>query len=353
MRFHDPQLLLLLFLLPPLAFLIRRRERRRPAFPFAGATLGAALPETLRCRLARALPYLRLPVLILLIAALARPQVRERETVLPSRGIDLMVALDLSSSMLAQEAAATGSLTPALSRGGRESAAAVRSGGEPENRLAMAKAVLLEFIKGRGGDRIGLIAFAARPYPAAPLTLDHAWLKTAVDRLQAGAIEDGTALGDALLAALNRLRDKPAASRAVILITDGRSNAGSTSPVLAAATAKALGIRVHTIGIGSRGSAVIPVASPLGGTMFRRLDLDLDETTLTEIARSTGGSYFRADDRNVLSGVFRQIDRLEKISSKERVFFSYRELYPGVILAALALLVLGLVLGQTVLRRLP
>lgn len=338
MRFQDPHLLTLLVLLLPLAFLIRRRERRLASFPFAGAASVAALPDTLRCRLARMLPYLRLPVLALLIVALARPQAVQRETVLPSRGVDLVVALDLSSSMLAQE------LSTAPPGAGPQLG---------ESRLAMAKGVLREFIKGRGTDRIGLVAFAARPYPAAPLTLDHRWLQGAIERLETGAIEDGTALGDAIMAALNRLRDKPAQSRAVILITDGRSNTGSTSPALAAAAAKALGIRVHAIGIGSVGKAVIPVASPLGGTLLRQLDADLDEKTLGHIAAVTGGSYCRADGREVLARVFQQIDRLEKSPLREKAFFSYRELYPFPLLAALVLLWTGALLRQTLLRRLP
>lgn len=332
MSFHDPAILLLLPFLLPLALLMRHREGRRPAFPFPGSVGMEALPDTLRSRLARLLPYLRLLVLALAITALARPQAVERETKVRSQGIDLVVALDLSTSMLAEE---------------------LRDKGQRENRLAMAKGVLRDFVRGRGNDRIGLVAFAARPYPAAPLTLDHDWLRTAIDRLDAGAIEDGTALGDAILAALNRLRGKPANSRAVILITDGRSNAGTTSPGLASAAAKALGIRVYTIGIGSRGPAAIPVASPLGGTLYRQVDADLDEIALRGIAAATGGSYFRADDRGVLTRVFKEIERLEKRPIEEKVFFSFRELYPPLLLAALAMLLLELSLRNTWLRRFP
>jgi Ca-activated chloride channel family protein len=365
-RFHDPQLLPLLLLLAPIAFLIRRRERGGAAVPFAGTAALAALPETPRCRLARLLPFVRLPVLALLILALARPQAVVRESVLPSRGMDLMVALDLSSSMLAQDLAEAAPLAPTASRRDRESRAAVPGGdeagaaasanrlaGERENRLEMAKGVLLDFIRRRGGDRIGLIAFAARPYAAAPLTLDHDWLRGTVGRLETGAIEDGTALGDAIMAAVNRLRDRPAQSRAVILITDGRSNAGTVSPELAAAAAKALGIRVHAIGIGGQGRAAIPVPSPLGGTLLRLLDADLDEATLRRVAATSGGSYFRAADREVLVRVFQQIDRLEKSTVRQKAFFSYRELYPCLLWAALALLLSGSALRHTLLRRLP
>jgi len=339
MRFADPQMLFLLLLLPPWALWCRRRERIAPALHIADGARIEALPDTLRVRCARALPLLRLVLLALAILALARPQLIEREVTVHSEGVDLVVALDLSTSMLAEDLA----------------------GGEPrKNRLTIAKEVLAGFLQGRRGDRIALVAFAARPYPAAPLTLDHDWLQTAVAQLQTGAIEDGTAIGDALLAALNRLRDGPAEgnaghakSQAIILMTDGRSNAGSATPRLAAAAARTLGIRVHTIGIGASGAAVIPVDDPLGGTTYRAVQADLDESSLREIASTTGGSYFRADDRDVLAKAFADIDRLEKRRSEEKVFFSYEELFPALLLAVLALGVAELGLRTTLLRTLP
>jgi len=391
MRFHDPQLLWLLLLLPLWGYWLWRRKRQAPALaacrtlvvdsenrprrgqflldlpphspamrqkagekwtaavdlqptiPKSDRLLGlgqaaqiAALPETLRTRAARALPFLRLLILALAIVALARPQAVEREGRVRSEGVDLVVAIDLSTSMLAEE----------------------RQASPPrKNRLAIAKAVLADFLRGRQGDRIGLVAFAARPYPAAPLTLDHAWLQDTVARLETGRIEDGTALGDAILAALNRLRAAPAQARrrgqAIILITDGRNNAGASEPRLAAAAAKALRIRIHTIGIGARGEVVIPMENPLGGTLYRRVAADLDETTLREIAAITGGGYFRADDRSVLARVFQEIDRLEKRPIEEKVHFNYRELFPAPLLGALALALAELALRATGLRRLP
>lgn len=339
MRFADPQMLFLLLLLPPWALLRRRRERTAPSLLMATGARIEALPDTLRARCARALPLLRLLLLTLAIVALARPQLIEREVKVHSEGVDLVVALDLSTSMLAEDLA----------------------GGEPrKNRLTIAKEVLAGFLQGRRGDRIALLAFAARPYPAAPLTLDHDWLQTAVAQLQTGVIEDGTAIGDAMLAALNHLRSGPdegnagqAKSQAIILMTDGRSNAGSSTPELAAAAARTLGVRVHTIGIGASGPAVIPVDDPLGGTSYRAVQADLDESTLREIASSTGGSYFRADDRDVLAKAFADIDRLEKRRIEEKVFFSYEELFPALLLVALALGVAELGLRTTLLRTLP
>lgn len=340
MRFQDPQLLWLLLLLIPWVLLRRARTRRAPTLHLTDGAHLAALPDTLRARCARGLPYLRVLVLALAILALARPQVVERETKVRSEAVDLVVALDLSTSMLAEER---------------------QEGAQRKNRLAMAKTVLADFIRGRSGDRIALVAFAARPYPAAPLTLDHDWLQAVVARLGTGTIEDGTALGDALLAALNRLRAQRgdsgtptrAGSQAVILVTDGRSNAGAVPPQRAAAAAKALGIRVHTLGIGSRGRAVIPIEDPLGGVIYRPVQADLDEAVLREIAAVTGGAYFRADDPQGLAQVFREIDRLEKRPIERTVHLSHAEYFSPLLLFALTLLALEIALGATLLRTGP
>ena len=336
MRFADPQWLLLLPALVPWLILLRRRERHAPALRLGNSAVLDELPATPRARLAHRLPCLRLLCLALAIVALARPQIVDKEDTVRRRGIDLVVALDLSTSMLAEDEA----------------------GGEPRrNRLAVAKEVLAGFIDGRKDDRIGLVAFAARPYPAAPLTFDHAWLQAAVARLQTGMIEDGTAIGDAILAALNRLRGTApgaaAGSQAIILLTDGRSNAGAATPQLAADAARALGIRIHAVGIGSAGRAVIPVVDPLGRTLRREVKAELDEAGLREIAASTGGRYFRADDRSGLVRVFEAIDRLEKRPLEEKVYLSWRDLFPHLLLAALALLVAECALRATLLRTVP
>jgi Ca-activated chloride channel family protein len=348
MRLQDPQFLLLLLLLLPWAWLRLRQDKQAHALAIADGERVARLHESLRARCARYLPLLRLLLLLLLILAMARPQMIERETRVRGHGVDLMIAVDLSTTMLAQEQGASAS---------------------GSNRLDMAKQVLDSFLMGREGDRIGLIAFAARPYPAAPLTLDHAWLRETVAQLTTGQIEDGTAVGDAILAAINRLRPDAGATRsaaaaarqvppsprsqAIIVLTDGRSNAGKVEPVLAAAAAKALGIKVHTIGIGTTGQAVIPMEDPLGGILLRKIRADLDESTLQEIAVTTGGRYFRADDIAILSRVFQEINLLEKRPIESRVFNSYREQFPQLLLAALALGFLELVLRTTVLRQLP
>ncbi len=348
MRFLDPQWLVLLLLLVPWTLWHRRREGSGSASPMADAGQIAALPETPRVRAYRLLPLMRMSVLVLIIVALARPQTIKHESTIASEGVDLVAVLDLSTSMLAEDRQANGAATHDTGK----------------NRLGMAKEVLVDFLHGRPGDRIGLIAFAARAYPAAPLTVDHAWLQTVVTRLQAGSVEDGTALGDALLAALNRLRAQPATDpagptaveaqgQAIIVITDGRSNAGTATPQVAAMAAKALGIRIHTIGIGSHGQAVIPMVDPLGNTRYRRVEADLDEATLREVASISGGSYFRADDRDVLAKVFRDIDRLEKRPMEQKIHFAYQEQFPPLLVAALAIALVELMLRATLLRKLP
>ena len=331
MKFHDPLFLTLLIALIPLAIQLQRRTVRTYSIPIADGSQLLHFPETFRSRAARLLPLLWLPVLALLIVSLARPQMVIRETTVLTKAIDLMIALDLSTSMLAEDST---------------------RGGTRKNRLAVAKEVVADFLQKRSGDRIGLIAFAARPYPAAPLTLDHIWLKGAVERLQVGLIEDGTAVGDGLLAALNRLRDKPAGSRAVILITDGRNNTG-TAPDQAAAAAAALGIRVHTVGIGSTAMALFPTEDPLGGVSYRHIEADLDEQTLRMIAATTGGSYFRADRQHDLERVFTEIDRLEKRPVEEKIFFSYQELFPYFAVTGLLLSVSSSLLNLSLLRRVP
>lgn len=321
MTLHDPYILLLL----PLALVC---FRPRAALRFGPSGL-AGLPDTWRVRAGRLLPVLRALTWGLLVLALARPQWEAQESQTRSLGRELMLAIDLSTSMLAEEVA---QLRPR------------------KNRLDAAKAVLADFLKGRLGDRIGLIVFAARAYPAAPLTLDHSWLGETIAGLEPGTIEDGTALGEAILAALSRLRAHPDKDRAVILLSDGRANVGEVPPETAAAAAKALGIRIHTIGLGSRGPAVIPVDDPLGGILYRPVELDLDEDTLQKVAATTGGHYFRADDDAMLARILAEIDQLEKSEIEVVSYSSYLELFPYLLLTALGLGLAELSLRATWLR---
>jgi Ca-activated chloride channel family protein len=331
MIFHDPLALLLMIpLLLLITFVWRSKTHTRIMFP--ATSLLTDLPLPFRCRCAVWLPSLRCIAMVLAVIALARPQLPVKEATVVSRGVDLALALDISTSMLAIDR------TPQV---------------HGRSRLQIAREVTRSFISRRTGDRIGVIAFAARPYPVAPLTLDHTWLNSALDQLEIGAIEDGTALGDGVLAALNRLRSSPAASRAVVLLTDGRNNAGNASPDQAAQAARSLGIRVHTIGIGGEGAADFPVENPLGGVTYRQVAADLDEAALKQIAQTTGGTFFRAADATTLQAVFSEIDRLERRPIEEKVSTSFRELFPPFLLTALTLLVFDTILRATWLRRVP
>jgi Ca-activated chloride channel family protein len=330
MTFHQPLAFLVLLPLAGLALLARKRSPAAIRFP---QLVGLApLPQTLRQRVARVLPWVQGVALLLLVTALARPQLVGTNTVATARGVDIVIALDLSTSMLA------------VDRGVAD---------RTRSRLVMAREVVREFIAKRPGDRIGFVAFAARPYPVAPLTLDHVWLTTVLTRLDVGTIEDGTALGDGVLAAVNRLGTSPAGSRTVIVVTDGRSNAGITTPRTAAAAARTLGVRVHAIGIGGAQPALFPVEDPLGGISWREVSADLDEGALREIAAVTGGTFFRSADAAALRAVFHEIDRLEKRPIKEQRQRSVRELFPPVLLAALFIFLLEQTLRATWLRRMP
>ena len=331
MTFHDPVALLLVI---PALLLSGYAWRKKPNghILFPAHTIFTDVPPTARSRCAAMLPAVRIVVIVLVVTALARPQLQLRETTVTSRGIDLLLALDASTSMLAVDRAASSN---------------------KRSRFQIARDVTRDFISRRSGDRIGMIAFAARPYPVAPLTLDHQWLNGVLDLLEIGGIEDGTALGDALLAAVNRLHASPAASRAIVVITDGRNNTGAVQPLVAAQAAHTLGIRVHTVGIGGQGTAAFPVEDPLGGVTYRQVAADLDEATLRGIAQTTGGRFYRAADAAALQSVFTEIDRLERRPIEEKVSISYRELYSPVIWAALLLLAADTLLRTTWLRRNP
>jgi Ca-activated chloride channel family protein len=329
MTFQNPVALLLII---PLIMILTIRKYPRRAISFPAASSLSGLPVTVTQRAAMAAPMMRRAALLLAVISLARPQIVNTETSVSSKGVDIVLALDLSTSMLAVD----------RSRPERK-----------RSRLVIAKEVTREFIAKRAGDRIGLVAFAARPYPVGPLTLDHDWLSRCLDTLEPESTEDGTALGDGLLAAVNRLRSSPAESRVIVLLTDGRSNAGEITSDTAAAAARALGVKVHTIGIGSRGHAEFPIEDPLGGTIWRAIAADLDEATLQSIATTTGGRYFKADGPEGLRSIFAEIDRLEKHIIVEKRSRSRKELFTPFILAAFLLLITERTFSVTWLRGLP
>lgn len=332
MTFASPYLLLLLLALPLVAWL-RGRVGQQPAFLYSSVQLVRGITGITRSRAGRILLNLRWLAMALFIVALARPQLGQGETKVSASGIDIVVAIDLSSSMSSED---------------------FEMAGERVNRLAIAKDVLKKFVDKRSNDRIGLVAFAGQAYIAAPLTLDHEFLLNNLERLELATPEkDGTAIGSALAAALNRLRDVKSKSKIVILMTDGQNNAGKVPPLTAAEAAQTLSVKTYTIGVGTRGMAPVPYIDPFGRKRYNSQQVDIDEETLKQIASKTGGRYYRADKTETLRSIYDEIDRLEKTEVEVKKFQRYQELFPWVVLPALVSLLLEIILSHTVWRKLP
>lgn len=330
--FAQPWLLLLLLLLPLFAIL-RGARGAAPAVMFSSI---APLLLPGRRRRAKAGGWhttLLLVSFALFIVGLARPQAGRTLTHVEASGIDIMLALDVSRSMLAED---------------------FTIGRERANRLEAVKMVTEQFIKARPNDRIGIVAFAGKPYLVSPLTLDHDWLLQNLERIQIGLVEDGTAIGSAIASATNRIKEREAKSKIVVLLTDGDNNAGKITPPTAAEAAKALGIKVYTICAGTKGYAPIPVQDPFSGRMvYRNVLMTVNEEALKEIAKITDAQFYRATDTKSLTQIFEEIDKLEKTTVELSQYKEFRELFPWFVSAGGALLVLGLVLGETIWRRLP
>jgi Ca-activated chloride channel family protein len=323
MAFARPWLLLLLLLVPLWLWL---RRRRRTAVPFSDVSLPEAVAQS---------PWWsRLPVILraLALAALiigaAGPRFGGDAVEVHQEGISIVIAIDISSSMLAEDFA-------------------------PSNRLEVAKRQAVAFVNARHADRIGLVAFAGEALTQVPLSLDYPVLEQAIMGLKIGSLEDGTAIGSGLAVAVNRLRRSPDKSRVVLLLTDGENNKGLIDPATAAATAAAYGIKVYTIGVGTIGEAPIPTGRGVGGYRYEMLPVRIDEPLMRSIAQSTGGRYFRATDSEALSRIFQQIDQLEKSPIQITRYTRFDEATRPLILAGLGALMLELLLGTTVLVRLP
>jgi Ca-activated chloride channel family protein len=331
-HFAHPWFLLLLLALPVLAWLKGRRASQQAAFLYSSTQLVRSVANLKPSSAGRVLTALRWLALGAFIVALARPKFVQSETKIKASGIDIVVALDLSGSMESED---------------------FKVAGRQVNRLVVAKDVLRKFIDKRSGDRIGLVAFAGRAYVAAPMTLDHEFLLQNLGRLDLHTIEDGTAIGSALAASVNRLRDLQSKSKIVILMTDGQNNAGKVPPLTAAEAAQSLGVKVYTIGVGTRGTAPFPVRQFGQLLGYRNVQVDIDEDVLTAVAAKTGGKYFRADSTDTLQKIYDEIDRLEKSEVEVKKYVNVKELFPWVLLPGIFLLLLGVVLDQTVWRRLP
>jgi Ca-activated chloride channel family protein len=318
--------------LPLLAWLKGRRHHP-PAFVYSSVQLVRGITGVRRSHAGVILVRLRWVSLALFVVALAQPRIGEGETRISASGVDIVVALDRSSSMSAED---------------------FELEGRPVDRLLIAKDVLRRFVEKRPNDRIGLIAFALNAYMASPLTLDHDFLMKNLERLElASREEDGTAIGSALASALNRLRDVESVSKIVILMTDGQNNAGKVPPLTAAEAAQALGVKVYTVGVGTRGVARVPYIDQWGVRRYAQQQVNIDEETLTEIAQRTGGQYYRADRTETLVSIYEEIDRFEKTDVEVKHYERYRELFPWVVLPGLVMLLMEMILSNTVWRRLP
>lgn len=330
MQLHDPWLLVLLVVVPFMVRRLRRAPRPTLRFPVVAAVRTAG--RGIRTRLGSLPFWIRGAALALMVLALARPQLGRSQTQVFTEGIDIMLAVDISSSMLAEDFAVDG---------------------QRASRLEAVKSEVRHFLEKRGGDRVGLVLFGARPYLQAPLTLDHDWLLANLGRAEVGLIEDGTAVGSALAAAVRHLESSTAKSKIVVLLTDGENNAGRVSPLTAAEAAAQLGYRVYTIGAGSRGLAPYPVTDAFGVRRYRPMQVDVDEETLRSIAEKTGARYWRATGTESLEEVYDEIDRLEKSPHEGLKYLEFDEIYPWLLVPALLLLAAEALLAESWLRVLP
>ncbi len=327
-RFANPEFLAILLAIPLLTLWYVKRNRRLSApLRFSSFRLFGGADSLPRTR-ARHFPFaLRMIALALLTAAFARPQSGSSEEEVLTQGIDIVLALDVSSSMLAED------IRP--------------------NRIEAAKSTAADFVSRRRNDRIGLVVFAADGYAQCPLTLDYGVLSDFLKEIQVGIIDDGTAVGMGLATAVARLKDSDAKSKVVILLTDGRNNTGEIDPLTAAELARTYGVRVYAVGAGAQGVAPYPVDDPVFGRRYAQIRVDIDEDTLRKITETTGGRYFRATDRESLEEIYREIDGLEKTEIKVKEFTRYGELFPWPLTGAVFLLMLEAVAANTWLRKIP
>ena len=330
-RFLQPDWFWALALLP---LIVLWRGRRGPvaAVEYSDVSLARDIARRTRSRIGGIVWLLPIIAAALMIVGLARPQRTHSRTEVTANGIDIVLGLDISGSMQALDFIVDNYRV---------------------NRIAVVKSVVSRFIDERPDDRIGLIAFAAAPYIVSPLTLDHDWLQQNLERVNTGIGDDGTAIGSAIAAAVNHLRTTTAKSKVVILLTDGVNNSGKISPLAAAEAARALGVKVYTIGVGVRGKAPIPVRDEKGNMHVVMAEVDVDEKTLQAVANETGGQFYRATDTDSLQKIYEQINRYEKSAQTVQKFEHVEELYRWPLFPALGLLAIGLLLQQTMFRRLP
>ncbi|HET6227450.1 MAG TPA: VWA domain-containing protein [Bacteroidia bacterium] len=327
MTFANKELLWLLLVIPfIIVWYILKDKSFHAEIKVSSFSGFEGVKPSLKTRLRHSLIVLRILAIALIIVVLARPQSRSSWKDIKTEGIDIVLSLDISSSMLAKD------FKP--------------------NRLDAAKEIATEFIDSRPNDRIGLVIFSGESFTQCPLTSDHAVIKNLFSSIQTGMMKDGTAIGDGLATAVARVKDSKAKSKVVILLTDGVNNQGSVPPITAAEIAKTFGIRVYTVGVGTIGKALSPtgIVYADGTREYIYVDVDIDDKTLTEIANMTGGKYFRATDNNKLKDVYKEIDRMEKTIFEEKNFTNKAEHFLPFAIAAAFLLLIEFLLRNNVFR---
>jgi len=327
-RFQSPWFLL--FLIPAAWSLVFQLKRwcRGAALKYSDITAFKKISTPLSVRLRFIIPLLRTAALALLILALARPQKGETEEEILTQGVDIMLAIDVSGSMAAEDF-------------------------KPLNRLDAAKEVVAEFIRGRKNDRIGMVVFARKAFTKCPLTLDYGILLNFLEDVNLGTIEDGTAIGMAIATCVNRIKNSSAKSKIIILLTDGVNNSGEIQPLTGAHLAGTMGVKIYTIGAGKKGTALYPYEDPVLGKRYVRMPVEIDEETLKDIAGITRGEYFRATDRSSLEKIYREISRMEQTEIKVKKYTKYAEMFPLFLSFALGLAILEVLLAETKFRTIP
>ena len=325
-RFESPAVFFILLILPLIYFFIARRKKSTVRF---STLFEIKNIKTSRSGLPRwILTALRILAFLLFVTALARPQKVESEREFETKGIDIVLSLDISGSMLAEDF-------------------------QPVNRIAVAKEEAKKFVQHRENDRIGLVVFARKSYTQCPLTLDYQVLERLIDDVEIGLIKDGTAIGLGIATAVNRLRDSDAKSKIIILLTDGESNAGNIDPVTAAELAKSFGIKIYAICIGKGGLVPFPIEDPVFGKRYVQAEVNIDTQSLKQIADITDGLFFQAGDATALRKIYERIDQLEKSKVKVKEYSNYQELYYLFLAPGILLLVLELLLKNTWFLKLP
>jgi Ca-activated chloride channel family protein len=338
LTFARPSLLLLLLAIPLVAYL-RGKQGATAALIFSSTSTLTAIGKRSASRVGKILRTLLLASLAIFVVALARPQLGKSLTQVEASGIDIMLVLDVSGSMLIRD---------------------FTIGEEEATRLDAIREVTRKFIEGRPNDRIGIIAFGGRPYVVSPMTLDHDWLLQNLERVRIGLVEDGTAIGSAMATAANRLNDKHSKSRALVLLTDGENNAGKIPPNTAAEAVKALKIHFYAIGAGTNGIAPVPIFTPrgpltdvTGNILYQRQHVEFNEAGLKEVAKIADGQFYRATDTKSLEAIYRDIDKMEKSTVSVKKYQQYRDLFPLCVMSGCGLLLGQILLSQTIWKKLP